>query len=224
MLRLSVNRRLTVGFLRPNLLHSYVFAEVHPVNGVNAFAFIEFSNEGEVSFALEYERSIEGVRLRVERKESAEPVGRRGSPMTSMGSPRNRYVADPVEASLLFQHGFSVGMANAAVSSPIFNPNAPQGMPPPIFAPYSYYQPPYNSSQYGPYVAPASAVDEDTSAAMQVHNSTYMTQPIGQFQYPQGTTPYAPYSYYPPRPSYVYPPNNSNSESAAPVVANANGE
>lgn len=178
-------------------------------NGVNAFAFIEFFTQEEAAqIPTKGTFVIAGARLRIERKESVDPFTRRDS-FRSGGSPNPRLFAESQEAmAMLFQRGVSIGMANAAASQA-------QAMPPPVYAPYSYYQP-YSQPQYGPYVAPNAPNENETSTGLQVHGNTYMPQAMGgQFQYPQGPPQYVHYQQCQQRSDYYqWPPGNPNSEIA----------
>ncbi|KAI4264603.1 MAG: hypothetical protein L6R38_001641 [Xanthoria sp. 2 TBL-2021] len=101
--------------------------------GVNTFAFLQFHTVEEAEIAARLFYQIDGHRLRVERKESAESLAQREN-MFSGGSPRNRFPANAQDTmALLFQHGVSVGMANANASQ---SPTAA----PPMYTPWSNYQ------------------------------------------------------------------------------------
>ena len=142
-----------------------------------------------------------------------------------MGSPRSkasphggygmdyRYGFDPKDAyAAMFQHGVSVGMANAAS---MYNAGGNATLPPPVFAPYNYLQQvpqsQFQGTQYGPFPTQGPATTDNTSAG--IHNNTYMSQAMdqGQLHQGQGTFAQAPntttyYAAAPPRPPYVCPP------------------
>ncbi|KAL8807369.1 MAG: hypothetical protein Q9182_000708 [Xanthomendoza sp. 2 TL-2023] len=104
--------------------------------GVNTFAFLQFHTIEEAEIAARLFYQLDGHRLRVERKESAESLAHRDA-IFSGGSPRNSRVPSNTQdtMAMLFQHGVSVGMANANVSQ---SPAAASSM----YSPWSTY-PPY---------------------------------------------------------------------------------
>ena len=164
---------------------------------------------------------MQGVRLRVEQKESIEQNNRRDIAMMSGGSPRGRYLAESQDAlAMLFQRGVSIGMANAIAVQAQALPASSYGA-----GAYSYY-PPYNQSQYGHFFNPAAASFEGESpSSVQMHANPYASTAVSQIQYPKAPQQYAQYSQYPPpapRPSnYQWPPaNDSNSEAGAPPDMN----
>ena len=165
---------------------------------MNAFAFIEFYTQDEAAFVVQAVWHLAGVRLRVERKEWVDPATRRFSPTKAGGSPPDRFYTDPQEAmAVLFQRGVSIGMANAAASQA-------QASPPPVYAPYAYYQP-YNQMMYGSYPQ----MDTEASTGLQAHGNGYIPMPMGQFQYPQASAYAAQYPPVSNRPVYQWPPANS---------------
>ncbi|KAL8659689.1 MAG: hypothetical protein Q9226_000314 [Calogaya cf. arnoldii] len=101
--------------------------------GVNTFAFLQFHTVEEAEIAARLFYQIDGHRLRVERKESAESLAQRDN-MFSGGSPRHQFPASAQDTmALLFQHGISVGMANA-------NASHSQAAAPPMYTPWTGYQ------------------------------------------------------------------------------------
>ncbi|KAL8697748.1 MAG: hypothetical protein Q9224_002160 [Gallowayella concinna] len=101
--------------------------------GVNAFAFLQFHTVEEAEIAARLFYQLDGHRLRVERKESAESLAHRDS-MISGGSPRNSRLPSNTQdtMAMLFQHGVSVGMANANASQ---SPTTASSM----YSPWSTY-------------------------------------------------------------------------------------
>lgn len=148
-------------------------------------------------------------RLRVERKESTEPLTLRGR---FHGSPRNPYYADPHEMAMLFQRGVSIGMTQAAQAHTI---------PPPVYAPYAYYQQ-YDPSHYGQLPAPVAPVNNNNTippGSLQSHGNGYLAQAMGQFQYSQAPAPLYQYTQPQTRPTYQWPPNaNVDSDNASPTL------
>ena len=195
-------------------------------NGVNIFAFVEYTSYEEAAFAISQVITFQGSRLRVEHKESVDVHNRRDMSIVSGGSPRNRFIADNQEAlAILFQRGVSVGMANAAAQA--------QSLPASAYASgaYSYY-PHYNQSQYGPYMSPTTTIESESPANMFVHGNQYMPPMmghVGQMQYPTAPPQYVPYSQYqqptPPqasvaRSNYQWPPpvnTTGNDDTSATV-------
>ena len=116
--------------------------------------------------------------------------------------------------AVLFQRGVSIGMASAAASQA-------QASPPPVFAPYAYYQP-YNQMPYGPYVTANPQIDNEASTGLQAHGNNYMPLPMGQFQYPQAPA-YVQYQPVSQRPVYQWPPANSadDTTTASTTASNA---
>lgn len=194
------------------------------VSGQNIFAFIEYHDREEAVFATQQTVNMQGVRLRVEQKESIEPNNRRDPPSWSGGSPHGRYIADSPDAlAMLFQRGVSVGMANAAnvaaaqgLSLPAANYNA---------AAYPYYAP-YNQAQYGtPFTPAAIGWENDSSLSLQTNGNMYAPGTMGQVQYPKASPQYVQHPQYPQpasRPAnYQWPPaSDGNVDATSP----ANGE
>jgi len=146
--------------------------------------------------------ALGGVRLRVERKEWVDTATRRFSPVKSGDSPRDHLYTDSQEAmAVLFQRGVSIGMANAAAASQA------QVSPSPLFTQYPYY-PPYNQMPYGSYIGANPQMDIEASSGLSAHGNTYMSMPMGQFQYPQAPA-YVQYQQVSQRPVYQWPPANS---------------
>ena len=196
---------------------------------MNVFAFIEYSSYDEASFATSRCVTLQGNRLRVEHKESADQTNRRNLAMAAGGSPRARYIADNQEAlAMLFQRGVSVGMANAAAQAQVL-PATNYGS-----AAYPYY-PHYNQSQYPPYVSPPTTMDPESPTNVQVNSNLYVPSVMGQLaqmQYPSAPPQYVQYPHYQagptPRSNYQWPPpastaNNENAPSA-PATTNNEGE
>ncbi|KAL8845345.1 MAG: hypothetical protein Q9176_000516 [Flavoplaca citrina] len=163
---------------------------------VNTFAFLQFHTVEEAEIAARLFYQIDGHRLRVERKVSAESLAQREH-MFSGGSPRDRVSSNAHDTmAMLFQHGVSVGMANAgATQSPTSAP--------PLYTPWSGYQ------HFGlsPMVtmSAGSRLDNDTQGVPAAHPSTFvppsfssgMSPALGQYQMPTitpaQTAHYMPY-------------------------------
>ncbi|KAI4110648.1 MAG: hypothetical protein LQ339_001224 [Xanthoria mediterranea] len=146
--------------------------------GVNTFAFLQFHTVEEAEIAARLFYQIDGHRLRVERKESAESLALREN-MFSGGSPSNRLPTNAQDTmALLFQHGVSVGIANA-------NASQSNSTAPPMYTPWSNYQ------QFGlPHMATlpsGSRLVESDAQALQAHASAFVPQPI-----PHGMSPGLP--------------------------------
>lgn len=200
-------------------------AKPSPANGVNIFAFVEYTSYDEATFAISQGVTLHGSRLRVEHKESVDNYNRRDLSFVSGGSPRNRYLADNQEAlAMLFQRGVSIGMANAAAQV--------QALPASGYGSgaYSYY-PHYNQSQYGPYVSPSATIDSESPSNLQVHGNLYVPPVMGQMtqmQYPAAPPQYVQYPQYPQplpaRSNYQWPPpagaNSNETTSATPAASN----
>ena len=194
---------------------------------MNVFAFIEYSSYDEASFAISRCITLQGSRLRVEHKESADQTNRRNIAMISGGSPRARYIADNQEAlAMLFQRGVSVGMANAAAQAQVL-PATNYGS-----ATYPYY-PHYNQSHYGPYVSPPTTMDPESPSNVPINGSMYMPSVMGQvaqMQYPSAPPQYVQYPQYQqgptPRSNYQWPPpaSTANNENASSAPATTNNE
>ena len=198
-------------------------------SGLNIFAFIEFSLREEAASALQQIVNLQGNRLRIEQKESIDPYSRRdlATGTASSGSPRTRYLTESQDAlALLFQRGVTVGMANAANSQALSvgmaNPatTQAQAMPAPNYgaAAYPYYSP-FNQTQYGQYF-PQATIALENDPGLQIHGNPYLPTNMNSVQYPTALPSYVPHYPQPaPRPTnYQWPPpNDSNTESAAPV-------
>ena len=164
---------------------------------------------------------MQGVRLRVEQKESIEQYNRRDMATMSGGSPRGRLLTDSHDAlAMLFQRGVSVGMANAMAAQA-------QALPGTSFGSGAYpYFPPYSQSQYGQYFNPAAIpFESDTASNLQSHTNLYASTGMSQIQYPKAAQQYIQYPQYsPPAPrptNYQWPPaNDSNTDTDASVNAN----
>ncbi|KAL8993412.1 MAG: hypothetical protein Q9169_006361 [Polycauliona sp. 2 TL-2023] len=136
--------------------------------GVNTFAFLQFHTPEEAEIAARLFYQIEGHRLRVERKECAESLAQRESALSG-GSPRNRFPNSAQDAmAMLFQHGVSVGLANANASqSPTTAPS--------MYTPWSNYQ------QFGlppvPTMPPAGQyIENEAQGLPTTHASTFIPQ------------------------------------------------
>lgn len=152
-------------------------------------------------------------RLRVERKEVSGSFAPRGHVFASGGSPGSPYFADSHEQMAnLLQRVYNFGMTQGAQT---------QAMPPPVYAPYSYYQP-YDLSQYGQFATSAAPIENNTAAGIQSHGNGYPAQAMGHFQYSQAPTSCLQYPQQPaPRP-YQWPPasastdNDNDNDNASP--------
>ena len=160
--------------------------------------------EGAAAAVQASPRIYGNVRLRVERKESADPSGRLNTYMTSSGSPRSQYMGDPHDQmAMQFQRGLYAGLSQAAQV---------QTAPPPMWAGYPYYQQ-YDPSQYGHFTgAPVVQSDTATASSLQAHAHGYAAQTVAQAQFPQTPTQYVPYQPQLSRTSYQWPPAVSPSD------------
>lgn len=142
-------------------------------------------------------------RLRVERKEISGTFAPRDRVFASGGSPGSPYFADSHEQMAnLLQRVYNFGMTQGAQT---------QAMPPPVYAPYPYYQP-YDLSQYGQFATSAAPIDNNTAGGLQTHSNGYPAQAMGHFQYPQAPTAYLQYPQQPaPRP-YQWPPATASAD------------
>lgn len=142
-------------------------------------------------------------RLRVERKEISGTFAPRDRLLAAGGSPGSPYFADSHEQMAnLLQRVYNFGITHGAQT---------QAMPPPVYAPYPYYQP-YDISQYGQYAASAAPIDSNTTAGVQNHGNAYSAQAMGHFQYPQAPTPCVQYPQQSvPRP-YQWPPTSASAD------------
>ncbi|KAL8675259.1 MAG: hypothetical protein Q9168_000380 [Polycauliona sp. 1 TL-2023] len=183
--------------------------------GVNTFAFLQFHTAEEAEIAARLFYQIDGHRLRVERKESAESLAQREN-VFSGGSPRNRYPHNTQDTmAMLFQHGVSVGLANAN------NVSQPPTAASPMYPSWSNYP------QFGlppvPSMPPAGRfMETDAQGAPAAHASTFIPQAFpngmstghGHYQMPTitpaQTAQYMPYSNVAQRTSdYQWPPVTS---------------
>lgn len=142
-------------------------------------------------------------RLRVERKEISGTFAARERLLVSGGSPGSPYLADSHEQMAnLLQRVYNFGITQGAQT---------QAMPPPVYAPYPYYQP-YELSQYGQYSTSAAPIDNNTTAGVQTHGNEYAAQAMGHFHYHQPPTSYLQYPQQPvPRP-YQWPPPSASAD------------
>ncbi|KAL8991495.1 MAG: hypothetical protein Q9177_000119 [Variospora cf. flavescens] len=178
--------------------------------GPNSFAFIQYYTVDEAKHALNYRYELGGSTLRVEPKESAATLARRET-MVSRGSPRNRFQANKETMELLFQHGVSVGIANANASQ---SPTTAST----LYAPYPAYALP-GIHQFAPINAPTHLMENEGSPGLHAHSNAYVPQPV-QHVIPQGFSQYqvptiapAQTTHYIPRPNlaqrttnYQWPP------------------
>lgn len=142
-------------------------------------------------------------RLRVERKEISGTFALRDRVFASGGSPGSPYFVDSHEQMAnLLQRVYNFGMTQGAQT---------QAMPPPVYAPYPYYQP-YDLSQYGQFATSATPIDNNTATGIQTNGNGYSAQAMGHFQYPH---PPASYLQCPqqsaPRP-YQWPPADASAD------------
>lgn len=146
-------------------------------------------------------------RLRVERKEVSGTFAPRDRVFASGGSPGSPYLADSHEQMAnLLQRVYNFGMTQGAQT---------QTMPPPVYAPYTYYQP-YDLSQYGQFTTSGAPIENNTAAGLQTTGNGYPLQPMGHFQFPQPPTSYLQYPQQPaPRP-YQWPPASAENDNASP--------
>lgn len=172
--------------------------------GINVFAFIQYLSPDMAVAAVQASPRMYGVdRLRVERKEFSSTFAPRERLFVSGGSPGSPYFGDSHEQmSNLLQRIYNFGITQGAQT---------QAMPPPVYAPYPYYQP-YDLSQYGQYPASAASLDNNTAAGVQTHGNGYPAQAMGHFQYSQPPNSYLQYPQQPaPRP-YQWPPANGSAD------------
>ncbi|KAL9014866.1 MAG: hypothetical protein Q9173_000503, partial [Seirophora scorigena] len=127
----------------------------------NAFAFIQYYTVDEAKQALNYRYVLGGSALRVEPKESAASLARRES-IVSRGSPPTRFQANKETMELLFQHGVSVGIANANASQ---SPNTAST----LYTPYNAYALP-GIHQLAPLNAPNHLMENEGSPGMHAHS------------------------------------------------------
>ena len=159
--------------------------------------------------------TLGGHHLRVERREPAEPLTRR-SAMFSGGSPCNRFPMNSQDTmAMLFQHGVSVGMANANASQ---SPTAAPSM----FTPYSSYAM-SGVPHFAPLTSPGRMVESESTHGFHTHAQAFMPQSLqhgmnpdfGQFQVPTigpaQTAHYMPTSNWAQRTTnYQWPPADSS--------------
>ncbi|KAL9600611.1 MAG: hypothetical protein Q9219_003044 [cf. Caloplaca sp. 3 TL-2023] len=182
--------------------------------GVNTFAFIEFHSTAEAEYALSVKFELGGHHLRVERKESAEALVRRDA-IFSGGSPRNRFPTGSQNTmAMMFQHGVSVGMANASASQ---SPTAAAS----LFTPYSSY-PLSGVSPYVTFPSSGRLIENEPSQGLHAHAQAFVPQSmqhgmnsgLGQYQVPTitaaHTAHYLPNSNWAQRTTnYQWPPADS---------------
>ena len=203
---LSLMWRLSESHLCTVRLSSFSCARVRLLSlaGINVFAFIQYLSPDMAVAAVQASPRMYGVdRLRVERKEISSTFAPRERLFVSGGSPGSPYFGDSHEQmSNLLQRIYNFGITQGAQT---------QAMPPPVYAPYPYYQP-YDLSQYGQYPASAAPLDNNTAAGVPTHGNGYPAQAMGHFQYSQPPSSYLQYPQQPaPRP-YQWPPANGSAE------------
>ncbi|KAI4248439.1 MAG: hypothetical protein L6R40_000999 [Gallowayella cf. fulva] len=184
--------------------------------GVNTFAFLQFHSAEEAEIAARLFYQLDGHRLRVERKESAESLAHRDTGLSG-GSPRNsRFDSNTQDTmAMLFQHGVSVGMANANASQ---SPTAAASM----YSPWSTYQ--HFGLPHVTTMAPGGRFMENDSQGLQAHASAFvpptlqqgLSPTLGHYQVPTitpaQTAHYMPYGHMAQRTtSYQWPPVTSPS-------------
>ncbi|KAL9132292.1 MAG: hypothetical protein Q9175_006532 [Cornicularia normoerica] len=172
--------------------------------GINVFAFIEYLSPDMAVAAVQASPRMYGVdRLRVERKEISGTFAPRDRVFASGGSPGSPYFADSHEQMAnLLQRVYNFGMTQGAQT---------QAMPPPVYAPYPYYQP-YDLSQYGQFATSAAPIDKNTATGLQTDDNGFSAQAMGHFQYPPAPTSYLQYPQQPaPRP-YQWPPASASAD------------
>ncbi|KAL8818781.1 MAG: hypothetical protein Q9223_002660 [Gallowayella weberi] len=183
--------------------------------GVNTFAFLQFHTVEEAEIAARLFYQLDGHRLRVERKESAESLAHRDA-VFSGGSPRNTRLPSNAQdtMAMLFQHGVSVGMANANASQ---STTAASSM----YSPWSTYSP-YGLPQMTTMLPGGRYIDNEGQGP-QVHAAFVpqalqqgMGPALGHFQLPTitpaQTAQYMPYASTTQRTSnYQWPPVTSPS-------------
>ena len=154
--------------------------------------------------AVQASPRMHGVdRLRVERKEISGTFAPRERLFASGGSPGSPLFADSHEQMAnLLQRVYNFGITQGAQT---------QAMPPPVYAPYPFYQP-YDLSQYGQYTASATQIDSNTAAGVQAHGNGYPPQAMGHFQYSQTPSPYIQYPQQPASRPYQWPPASASAD------------
>ncbi|KAL9006147.1 MAG: hypothetical protein Q9188_001116 [Gyalolechia gomerana] len=184
--------------------------------GVNTFAFVQFRSSAEAEYASSLCFNLGGHRLRVERKEPAESLARRDT-MLSGGSPRNRFPMNSQDTmTMLFQHGVSVGMANAGASQ---SPPATSSM----FTPYNAYAF-AGVPQFAPLTSQGRLLESETSPGLQAHAQAFVPQALqhgvnpalSQFQVP--TINPAQTAHYLPANNWAQRTNNYQWPPADPTV------
>ena len=174
------------------------------VAGINVFAFIQYLNPDMAVAAVQASPRMYGVdRLRVERKEISGTFAPRERLFASGGSPGSPLFADSHEQMAnLLQRVYNFGITQGAQT---------QAMPPPVYAPYPYYQP-YDLSQYGQYSPSAAQIDSNTAAGVQAHGNGYPAQAMGHFQYSQTPSSYVQYPQQPASRPYQWPPASASAD------------
>ena len=193
---------------RSTLFLFYTLVRLFSVAGINVFAFIQYLNPDMAAAAVQASPRMYGVdRLRIERKEISGTFAPRERLFASGGSPGSPFFADSQEQMVsLLQRVYNFGITQGAQS---------QAMPPPVYAPYPYYQP-YDLSQYGQYPASSTAMDNNTAAGVQTQGNAYPAQTMGHFQYPQTPSSDVQYPQQPaPRP-YQWPPTSASADNDNP--------
>lgn len=98
---------------------------------------------------------------------------------------------------MIYQRGLYAGLTQAAQA---------QAMPPPVWAPFSFYQP-YEPAQCGAFTGvPTMPTDNNAAAGLPAHSNAYTTQAMNQFHYAQAPGHYLQYPQQPTRATYQWPP------------------
>ncbi|KAL9587209.1 MAG: hypothetical protein Q9212_000368 [Teloschistes hypoglaucus] len=193
------------------------------VNGVNVFAFIQYLSIDEAERAVTYCYQLEGLRLRVERKVSADTLARRDF-MCTGGSPRTRAPTNAQNAmAMVFQQGFSIGMANANASQP---PPAAASIYP-AYNNFSHYSMPQFASVHGT----NRFVEDEASQGLHAHAPAFVPQALqhgiapmlGQLEIPTimqaQTAHYTPSTSWAPQrtTNYQWPPVTSSGQNSPSI-------
>ena len=143
------------------------------------------------------QHSLGGTRLRVERKESTEQLSHSGSPVYRRNRQENRFeenVSTYYNRAIAF--GMSPGAANQMLGlGPMHHHLPAQTMaPPPVYAPYGYYSPYYQTQYAAPPYAPVATNGEHDGASSHTQVSWY-SSPFVAFDTDVGSIAcHAPYS------------------------------
>ncbi|KAL8661369.1 MAG: hypothetical protein Q9202_005671 [Teloschistes flavicans] len=191
--------------------------------GVNVFAFIQYLSIDEAERAVTYCYQLEGLRLRVERKVSADTLTRRDI-MCTGGSPRTRMPTNAQNAmAMVFQQGFSIGMANAKTSQP---PTAASS----LYPTYNNF-PHYSMPQFAQLHGTNGLIENEASQGLHAHAPTFVPQALqhgvgpmlGQLEMPTmmqaQTAHYTPSTTWTPQrtTNYQWPPVASGGQNSPSV-------